>query len=203
MKLGQFRTPLVLIALVATTVVALRAADDKSKGKEGDQPGVIKFSTAPAAVQKLFKEETKNAKIELLGEGKSADGKAFYKAIVPIGASDYEMAVSEDGQLLEKMLNPIRSEVKLEECPPVVQKALKDDSKGAAKVEAIERVTAGKRSDFMMTVLIQKIRYQVIFTEDGTLMSKVMDDSGNEESLPSPEVQKVSEKPEKSGKKTR
>jgi hypothetical protein len=202
MNFRSLRTPMVLLALVTTAAMALRAADEKSKGKasQAEQPGVIKFATAPAAVQKTYKEETKGAKIELLGQGKNTeDNTSFFKAIVPVGSSDYEMAVSENGQLLEKIMNPARAEVKLEECPAVVQKALKDDSKGA-KVESIERVTAGKRSDFIMNIVVQKAKYQIIFTEDGTLMSKVFDDSADAE-VPSPsEPVKVSEKPEKADK---
>jgi hypothetical protein len=201
MKLRSLGTSFVLLGLVATAAVALRAADNKSKGQDNqaEQPGVIKFEKAPAAVQKAFKEETKNAKIELLGQGKGEDNKSFYKAIVPIGTQDYEMAIAEDGQLLEKMLSPARAEVKLEECPAAVQKALKDDSKNA-KVESIEKITAGKRADFMMEVTIQKTKYLMVFTEDGTLMSKVMD-YGIGSDVPSPEpLPKVSEKPEKTEK---
>lgn len=192
MKLRSLWTSAALMVVVATAAMALRAADDKS-GQE--QPGVIKFTQAPAAVQKAFKDETKNAKIDLLGQAKGEDGKSFFKAIVPVGSQDYEMAISEDGQLLEKMLNPIRAEVKFEECPAIVQKALKDDSKNA-KVESIEKITAGKRSDYMMLVATGKTKYLIVFTEDGTMMSKVLD-YGNGSDVPSPEAPKVTEKPEK------
>lgn len=196
MNLRSLSAPVLLVGLSVTAMMALQAADDKVKAKDAqaEQPGVIKFTAAPAAVQKTFKEETKNAKIELLGEGKG-DNIVFYKAIVPVGASDYEMAVAADGQLLEKIMNPLRSEVKFEECPPAVQKALRDDSKGA-KVESIEKITAGKRADYIMSVVVQKTHYQIVFTEDGTLMSKVLDDTASQE-VPTPEAAKVSEKLEK------
>jgi hypothetical protein len=197
MHFRALSAPVLLMGLSMTALVALQAADDKVKAKDAQaqQPGIIKFTAAPAAVQKTFRDETKNAKIELLGEGKGEDNTVFYKAIVPVGASDYEMAVAADGQLLEKIMNPLRSEVKLEECPPAVQKALRDDSKGA-KVNAIEKITAGRRADYIMSVQVQKLHYQIVFTEDGTLMSKVLDDNAGQE-VPTPEAAKVSEKLEK------
>jgi hypothetical protein len=185
--------------------MALRAADDKSKVKDSDlpSPGTVKFTSAPAAVQKTFKDETKNAKIELLGKGIGEDKSAYFKAIVPIGSNDYEMAVAEDGQLLEKLLHPIRTDdLKLEDCPPAVQKSLKEDSK-SAKVEGVSRVTAGKRSDFIIDVTIQKTKYQMMFTEDGTLMSKVMDFGADESDAQDAATDKVSEKPEKPQKKAK
>ena len=197
MKFRKLSVPVLLVGLSVTALVALQAADDKVKSKDAQaqQPGIIKFTAAPAAVQKTFKDETRNAKIELLGEGKAEDNSYFYKAIVPVGTSDYEMAVAADGQLLEKIMNPLRSEVKFEDCPPAVQKALRDDSK-SAKVETIEKITAGRRSDFIMNILVQKTRYQIVFTEDGTLMSKVLDEGTGQE-VPTPEAAKVSEKIEK------
>ena len=180
MRFRSLATSMLLLGLVVTTVVALRAADEKSKVKDSDvpPPNTIKFSAAPKAVQNAFNIETKNAKIDLVGKEKNPVSKAtFYSAIVPVGTNDYVIAYSEDGQLLEKILNPFRSEVKLEDCPPVVQKALKDDCKGAkVEVEVINKVSAGKRSDFIMDIVVQGKSYQIQFTEDGTLMSKVFND---------------------------
>jgi hypothetical protein len=200
MRSQSLRTPLVVLGLVVSTVMVLRAADDKNKVKDSDipPPGTIKFAAAPAAVQKTFKDETKNAKIELLGKGTLENKVNFYRAIVPVGSNDYDMAVAENGQILEKMMHPVRSEIKFEECPAVVQKALKEELKGA-KVEAVERVTAGKRADYTMDVVVQKVRYMVTFTEDGTLMSKMFDDSESNEAVEEA-PKKISEKPEKASK---
>lgn len=200
MRSQSLRTPLVVLGLVVSTVMVLKAAEDKTKVKDSDvpPPGTIKFATAPAAVQKTFKAETKDAKIELLGKGTLENKVNFYRAIVPVGTNDYDMAVAENGQILEKMMHPSRSEVKFEECPAVVQKAVKEEIKGA-KVEAVERVTAGKRADYIMDVIAGKVRYMVTFTEDGTLMSKIFDDSDSTESVEEA-PKKVSEKPEKAGK---
>lgn len=195
MNFRSLRTPLLCLSLVVTTLVALRTADEKAKPKDdqADQPGVVKFATAPAAVQKTYKDETKNAKIELLGKGQNGD-QVFYRAIVGVGTNDYDIAVAENGQVLEKLMHPARVDAKFEECPPAVQKALKEEIKGA-KVESVVRVTAGKRADYIMDITVQKIKYQAIFTEDGTLMSKVFDD-GAESEDPTPPAPKEPEKKE-------
>lgn len=208
MKFRSLRTPLVVMGLVVTTVMALRAADEKGKVKDSDvpPPGTVKFTSVPAAVQKTFKDETKNAKIELLGKGTDENKLVYYKAIVPVGSNDYVMAVAEDGTLLEMILNSTRTELTLEECPATVQKALRELSKDL-KVEAIERVTAGKRSDFIMDIVMKKGNYQVMLTEDGTLMSKVIIDREGDQQAPPATQQgknnasdKVSEKPAKKTK---
>lgn len=199
MRSQSVRTPLVILGLFVSTVMVLKAADNKVKDSDIPPPGTIKFATAPAAVQKAFKDETKNAKIELLGKGMLENKMPFYRAIVPIGVNDYDMAIAENGQVLEKMMHPIRSEIKFEECPAVVQKALKDEIKGA-KVEAVEKVTAGKRADFIMDVAGPNARFMVTITEDGTLMSKILDDT---EETPEEAPKKISEKPEKVEKATK
>ena len=203
MKFQTLRTPLVCFALLATTLVALRAADEKSKGKSGqaEEPGVIKFETAPAAVQKTFKEEAKNSKIELLG--KSSSGPLFFRAIVGISGNNYDISVAENGQLLEKVIQGITAEIKVDECPPAVLKALKEEIKNA-KVENVTRVTAGKRADFLFDVTFpSKVKYQYIFTEDGTLSSKMVDEEDDAADLPSPAAGKEPEKKDaaKPGKK--
>ena len=199
MKFRSVTTSVLMFSLLATTLVVLRAADDKTKGKEVDvppPPGTIKFVTAPAAVQKTYKDETKNAKIELLGKGKmdekDGDDKAFYKAIVGIGSNDYEFTVAANGQLLAKVLHPATAEISLEECPPGIQKSLKEEMKGA-KVDSISKVTAGKRADFVINVIVQKTRYQVLFADDGTLLSKVLDDGPDDE-----QPESTAKEPEKS-----
>ena len=169
------------VGLFVTTVMALRAADDKAKVKNAaavpPSPGTIKFTTAPAPVQKTFNSETKNARIELLG--KSADG-TFYMAVVGIGTNDYKLAVGKDGLLWEKVLEPAHAELKVTEIPAVIQKTLNDEAKGA-KIVTIERVVAGKRADFIIDLTLQKVEYQLIISEDGTLISKVMDNGDGPE----------------------
>lgn len=206
----KFRTVAVStlwVALFVSTFMALRAADPKAKAKDEDAvppapaaaPGTIKFTAAPPAVQKTFAAESRNSKIELLG--KAEDG-SFYQAIVGIGnpaTNNYLIAVAKDGQLLRKILEPFRVDVKLEECPAPVQKALQNEVKGA-KVEESFKATAAKQVEFVFTVSTKDAAYQLVFMEDGTLLSKVfLDDDqtppgGNEK----PEA--PAEKPAKKGK---
>lgn len=193
MKLRPVATSLLLFGSLVTAAVALRAADEKGKGKDGDvppPPGTIKFTTAPAPVQKTFKDETKGGKIDLLGKSDPKAGPQFYMAIVGIGTNDYRMAVAEDGTLLEKVLNPATGEIKIEECPAPVMKTLKEEGKGA-KVEGVTRVTAGKRADYLINVAAGESKYQIVITEDGTLMSKVMNEGEEEEEQPAKKEEAV------------
>jgi hypothetical protein len=193
MKFRSLKASLCLVGLLAMGMVALRAADDKTKGKSDDvppAPGTIKFAMAPAVVQKTFKEESNNAKFELLGRGKTNEKdpneKAIFRAIIGLNDSSYDLIVSEDGQVLSKILQPFNSEVKLEDCPAVVQKTLQNETKGV-KVESVSKVSAGKRSDYVIEVVIKKLPYQVTIADDGTLISKVFDDgseSDENDSLP-------------------
>jgi hypothetical protein len=178
MKFRVLAMSMLFAGLCAAAVMSVRAADDK-KAKKDDlppapavalPPGTIKFSSAPAAVQKTFLAESRNSKIELLGQ--ATDG-SHYRAIVGIGTSNYQIAVAKDGQLLEKVLEPFKMEVKLEDCPAAVQKTLKEEAKGA-QVEAVTKVTEGKASEYAIDVIWQKIPYQVIITDDGTLLSKMI-----------------------------
>jgi len=191
------------VLLSVSTVVALRAADEKPKAKakeaqklppevkesaketkEALEPGIIKFTSAPAAVQKTFKEEVKGGKIELLGKGMNEKG-AFYKALIGFGANNYEVAVAENGTLLEKILQMSTDQIAVEDCPAPVMKTLKEEARGA-KIETIEQVAEGKRLHFVVNVVVQKVKYQIIVMDDGTLISKVIDDEKDEDPVPAP-----------------
>ena len=204
MNLRYLGMSVLLAGLSVSTVVALRAADDKpkTKAKEAKQvqpaeeklePGIIKFTSAPAAVQKTFKEEVKGAKIELLGKGESDKG-VFYKALIGNAAGhNYEVAVGENGLLLEKILQMVTTEVTVEDCPAPVIKTLGEEAKGS-KVESVEKVVEGKRAHFVLNVVHQKSKYQVIIMEDGTLISKVVDDEKDGDVVPAPVEAKATEK---------
>ncbi|MEI8019812.1 MAG: hypothetical protein WCH39_16525 [Schlesneria sp.] len=196
MKLRYLGMSVLLAGLSVSAVVGLRAADDKPKTKAKEtkqaqpveeklEPGIIKFTSAPAAVQKTFKEEVKGGKIELLGKGESDKG-VFYKALIGSAAGhNYEVAVGENGLLLEKILQMVTTDVTPEDCPAPVMKTLGEEAKGA-KIESVEKVVEGKRAHFVMNVVHQKSKYQVIIMEDGTLISKVVDDEKDADVVPAP-----------------
>ena len=196
MKLRYLGMSVLLAGLSVSTVVALRAADDKPKAKSKEtkqalpadeklDPGIIKFTSAPAAVQKTFKEEVKGGKIELLGKGESDRG-VFYKALIGNAAGhNYEVAVGENGLLLEKILQMVTTEVTVEDCPPAVMKTLGEEAQGA-KIESVEKVVEGKRAHYVLDVVHQKSKYQIIVIEDGTLISKVVDYEKDADPVPAP-----------------
>jgi hypothetical protein len=203
MKFRSLWMSALLLALPVSTMVALRAADEKPKAKaknaqkvpqevkepqEGTEalpPGIVKFTSAPAAVQKTFKEEVKGGKIELLGKGTNDRG-VFYKALIGMGKNkNYEVAVGENGMLLEKILQMTNSEIAVDDCPAPVMKTLKEEARGS-KIETIEQVAEGDRLHFVVDVVIQKAKYQIIVMDDGTLISKVMDYEKDEDFVPAP-----------------
>jgi hypothetical protein len=203
MKFRYLGMSVLLAGVSVSTVVALLAADDKPKAKTKEtrqaqpadeklDPGVIKFSSAPAAVQKTFKDEVKG-KIELLGKGENDKG-VFYKALIgsPSG-HNYEVAVGENGLLLEKILQMVTTEATVEDCPAPVMKTLGEEAKGA-KIESVEKVVEGKRAHFVLDVVHQKSKYQIIIMEDGTLISKVIDYERDGEVVPAPVEAKASGK---------
>lgn len=200
------------VLAVVSTVVVLSAADaPKGKSKEAkdtkaakpaktqaqaqtqaqEDPGIIKFSTAPAAVQKTFKEEAKGANIELLGTAANDQG-AFYKATLIFGAASYEVAVADSGLLLEKILQVTTTEVSLDDCPAPVKKTLGEEAKGA-KVEGVEKLSEGKRDHYVFDVASSKNAYQIVIMDDGTLISKVVDLSGSDP-VPAPAEAKAKSK---------
>lgn len=207
MKFRSLGISALVLAASVSTVVGLRAADEKPKAKAKDAqklpkevkeketkeaaesaealpPGIVKFSSAPAPVQKTFKEEAKGGKIELLGKGANEKG-TFYKALLLFGTNNYEVAVGENGMILEKILQMTNSEIAVEDCPEAVMKTLKEEAKGA-KIEGIEQIAEGKRLHYVVDVVIQKSKYQIIVMEDGTLISKVMDFEKDDELVPPP-----------------
>jgi hypothetical protein len=86
--------------------------NDKEKGekKENEDQGtekdvtVVKFSEAPAAVQKTLKREAFGAKIVKV-DIESRDGKRVYEADVEIDGKNYEILVARDGTLISKALD--------------------------------------------------------------------------------------------------
>jgi len=62
---------------------ALSAAEKNAESGAEPQPATIKFSAAPSAVQKTFRDEAAGAKIETLTQ-QSADGASFFLAYAPI-----------------------------------------------------------------------------------------------------------------------
>ena len=195
MKLRFLGMSVLLAALSVSTVVALRAADDKPKAKAKEtkpaqpveeklDPGIVKFTSAPAAVQKAFKDEVKGGKIELLGKGENDKG-VFYKAVIGSAGHNYEVAVAESGLLLEKILQMVNSEVTIEDCPAPVIKTLNEEAKGA-KVESVEKVVEGKRAHFVLDIVHQKSKYQLVIMEDGVLISKLIDYEKDGDVVPAP-----------------
>ena len=91
-----------VLLLVLGAVPSVTRAEDKEKEEGAEQK--IKFTDAPAAVQKTLTEEAKGAKIENVDK-ETDDGKTIYEADVMINGKNYEIKVAEDGTLIQKKLD--------------------------------------------------------------------------------------------------
>src|SRR5262245_41190274 len=101
---------IVIVAASVLTAGAKLVADDDDDVK-------LKFSEAPAAVQKTFKREASGAKIETVKK-QDEDDKTIYSAEVTIDGKNYEIQVAEDGTLQKKTLKEDDAvEVEFSACP--------------------------------------------------------------------------------------
>ncbi|MGE5612236.1 MAG: hypothetical protein ACM359_23515 [Bacillota bacterium] len=157
-----------MIVLVAVASVA-RAADDQS-------PHKLKLSDCPRSVQKTFEVEAKGTKIETV-EADVEDGEAWYTADVTIKGKKYTITVDQDGILIDKLLgNDEEKQLKLADCPKAVQNTLKEETQGFEIGKVVREKQHGVVS-YYARVNIQGNRYWITVDEDGTLISKSLDDS--------------------------
>ena len=70
--------------------------------------------------------------------------------------------------------------VKLKDCPKVVQKTLKRESKGG-EIEEIVKETEDGKVVYEAEVEIDGKEYEIEVAEDGTLLSKVLEDDDDED----------------------
>ena len=164
------------LGLATAAIFSLICASASALGDE------LKLSDCPSAVQKTLKREANGAKIDTL-EKEVEDGKTFYEADVTIDGKDYEIAVAEDGTLLEKALEDEEDddeegdtvEVELADCPKAVQKTLKREANGAS-IDAVDKGTKDGKAVFEVDVKIDGKNYEIRVAEDGILISKALDE---------------------------
>jgi len=140
-------------------VYEVRVAEDgtllgKNLKTDEEDEVAIKFSEAPAAVQKTLEREANGASIETVTK-EAEDGQTIYEAEVKIDGKTYEIEVAENGILQEKKLKEDdETEVKFSDCPAAVQKALKREANGA-KIDKIERETRYGKPVYEIDVKIE------------------------------------------------
>ena len=94
---------LALCLLPSCTSMHKSGGKEEGEGAEGNEVK-MNFSQVPAAAQKTLTEEAKGNKIDTVDK-ESKHGKTIYEADVVIGGTNYEICVSESGQLVSKKID--------------------------------------------------------------------------------------------------
>jgi uncharacterized membrane protein YkoI len=145
----------------------------KNLKTDDDDEVKIKFSEAPAAVQKTLKREASGAAIETVT--RQAEDKTTYEADVTIDGKIYEVIVAADGILQQKTLKEDdETEVQLSDCPKPVQKTLTREANGA-KIDKVDKETRYGKPVYEVDVKIDGRNYEILVAEDGVLLSKAID----------------------------
>jgi uncharacterized membrane protein YkoI len=146
--------------------------DDESEVK-------VKFSDAPAAVQKTLKREAGGAPIETVTK-KAEDDKTTYDAEATIEGKLYEITVAADGILQHKTLKEDDEiEMELSDCPKPVQKTLNREANGG-EIDKVEKETRYGKPVYEIDVKIDGHNYEILVAEDGVLLSKALDEDGED-----------------------
>ncbi len=152
----------------------------EKKLEEKDEEVEIKFSEAPAAVQKTLQREAGSAKIENVKKDVE-DGDTTYEAEVKIDGRIYEIEVGADGILQEKKLKEAAEvAVKLLDCPAAVQMTLKREALGAA-IDKVDKESRDGKPVYEADVKIDGKNYEILVAEDGMLISKALDEEEEED----------------------
>jgi hypothetical protein len=134
----------------------------------------VSYANCPAAVKKTLDEESKGAKIDKIHKDLKY-GKPIYAAIYAAGEREYEIVVAQDGTLIEKTLLIDDDEIAFADCPPAVQATLRSEARGG-KIGDVTRSTGIGDRVYEAEVLIRGKSYLIEVSEDGTLISKTLDD---------------------------
>jgi len=171
-----------LIAIAFTTpMIALACAANQKAQKEdkGEKALKVKFADAPAAVQKTMTEQAKGAKIDSLDK-EVEKGQTVYEADVMLDGKEYEIVVAEDGKLVSKDLAQQEgTPIKFSEAPAAVQKTFKDLDGGQA-IDKLDKEDEDGKTIYEGDIKIGGKNYEVKVAPDGKLISKTLDEEGDE-----------------------
>ncbi len=138
----------------------------------------ITFDRCPSEVQATFRREAFGAKIEAVGKDMKY-GVAVYEAVVTHAGKSYEIVVSADGVLVEKVLVIDDAEVELSTCPTAVKTAFHEHAKGGT-IHQIVRSTGISHPTFEAEIELDHKVYLVEVSESGHLIAKSLE-AGEEE----------------------
>ncbi len=159
-------------------VCPVLAAEDEADGEAR-----IEFADCPPEVQKTIQRESLGARLDGVFK-ETDDGELFFTAEVSFGQLHYEIVVAADGTLLEKVLEDDEQgdsdEIEFSDCPTAVQKTLRREAMDAA-IEEIEKRESGEQEIYVAEVVLDGKGYRIKVAEDGTLISKALDDEDDDE----------------------
>jgi hypothetical protein len=160
----------------------LSAAEKPAAEKPTDKAAqsdaaTLKFADAPAAIQKTFRDEAPNAKIETLTKATDDSGTA-YLGYATIDGKSYGLKVAADGMLLVKTLDEESKvsevEVKLADVPAAVRSTLQAESKGGMLNTVLKTTLDGKVA-YGAGATVKTKAYWLTVAADGTLIEKRLD----------------------------
>jgi hypothetical protein len=134
----------------------------------------IPFAKSPSAVQVTLRKEAWDARIEFVAKDVRF-GVTVYETSIEHKGKSYDIAVAEDGTLVEKMLVIHDEEVELAKCPETVRKALTELAKGGKIEEGITRSTGILHPSYEAEISLGKHRYLVEVAENGELIAQSLE----------------------------
>ena len=133
----------------------------------------VPFDRCPAAVRATFQAEGFGVKVATVAKDRKY-GVTIFEAVVDHKGKGYQIAIAEDGTLVEKVLVIDDEEVELTACPAVVQAALREHAKGGT-IRDITRSTGIGKPTYEAEVEIKDKVYLIEVAEDGHLISKSLE----------------------------
>jgi len=133
----------------------------------------IKFADCPPAVRKALEAESKGAKIETVTKETGDDEQTVYWAEAMLDGRLYAIGVLEDGSLSEMNLAVDDAELALDDCPAAVRATIRAESFDE-KVPAVGKDIKYGVMIFETLIEHKGRSYQLVVSEDGTLVEKVL-----------------------------
>jgi hypothetical protein len=137
-----------------------------------DEPE-IPFEKCPPAVQATFRREAFGQKIDDVGVDVKY-GETVYEAVASNHGKSYEIVVSRDGTLVEKVLVVEDEEIELEKCPQAVREGLTQFARGGV-IHDVVRSTGIGSPTYEAEVEIDGKVYLIEVSDRGRLISKSLD----------------------------
>jgi hypothetical protein len=154
----------------------------------------LELADCPPSVQKTLKREAGDGEIDEVIRY-VADGKKLYAAAVTVGDDEYQMLVTDEGLLVQKMIDDgadhteAEAELDVEDCPLPIQKTLLREA-GDSDIELVIERTANGETLYMADVTIDDREYLVIVDAEGRLVSKTLYED-EEEKAKNPNAVKI------------